>query len=63
MVPHWAQNAAGLINPQPRKIRELLPRYAADNLFDDSKFRDRFPDFAVTSHAEGLEWIRRETHD
>ncbi|WP_418907266.1 NAD-dependent epimerase/dehydratase family protein [Glutamicibacter endophyticus] len=63
VVPRWALNAAGLINPQAREIRELLPRYAADNLFDDSKFRARFPDFAVTSHAEGLERIHRETRD
>lgn len=36
------------------EVRELLPRYYGDNIFDTSKFSARFPDFAVTSYREGI---------
>lgn len=54
----WMLAAAGLVSPQVRELRELLPRYAHDNLFDDRKFRQRFPAFAVTGYRQGLEQIR-----
>jgi len=60
VVPKWALSAAGIVSPQAREIRELLPRYAHDNVFDDAKFRARFPEFEVTSYPEGLEVIRGE---
>ena len=41
-------------------MRELLPRYDVDNLFDSTKFKHRFPDFAVTSYRQGLETIWQE---
>lgn len=50
----------GVFSKPLRELRELLPRYAADNLFDSSKFKRRFPGFAVTSYHEGLEEIHRE---
>lgn len=37
---------------------ELLPRYEADNIFVCDKFKARFPDFRVTTFAEGLTAIR-----
>jgi hypothetical protein len=43
-----------------REIRELLPRYQQNNLFDSTKFKRRFPQFEVTSYREGLNLIRRE---
>ena len=43
-----------------REIRELLPRYEQDNLFDSTRFKRRFPEFKVTRYREGLELIRRE---
>ena len=52
--------AAGLFSKQVREIRELLPRYEQDNLFDSTKFKRRFPEFEVTTYREGLELIRRE---
>jgi nucleoside-diphosphate-sugar epimerase len=58
VVPRWALSAAGAFSPGAREIRELLPRYAQDNLFDSAKFRTRFADFAVTDHRSGLEIIR-----
>jgi len=41
-------------------ILELLPRYEHNNVFDDSKFRARFPDFKVTSYQQGIEEIKNE---
>jgi nucleoside-diphosphate-sugar epimerase len=60
VVPGWALRAAGLFSTQVRELAELLPRYRADNLFDSSKFRARFPDFPVTTYRRGLELIHRE---
>lgn len=53
--------AAGLFSRQVRELRELLPRYEHDNLFDSTKFKRRFPEFAVTSYREGLALARRES--
>lgn len=47
----------GLISKQVRELRELLPRYEHDNLFDSSKYKQRFPDFKVTTYHQGLTQI------
>lgn len=52
--------AAGLVSRQVRELRELLPRYVHDNLFDSSKYKQRFPDFKVTTYHQGLVQIRNE---
>lgn len=49
-----------MVSPPVKELRELLPRYRHDNLFDSSRFVARFPQFGVTALAEGLEAIRRE---
>lgn len=49
--------AVGLISKQVRELRELLPRYEHDNLFDSSKYKQRFPDFKVTTYRQGLTQI------
>ncbi|MFB7481141.1 NAD-dependent epimerase/dehydratase family protein [Streptomyces anulatus] len=36
------------------EVKELLPRYRGDNVFDTSKFTKRYPDFAVTSYRDGI---------
>ncbi len=59
IVGKWAFWAAGLFSPQVREIRELLPRYEQDNLFDSTKFKQRFLEFRVTTYREGLALIRR----
>lgn len=56
----WTLAVAGIFSSRVREIRELLPRYAQDNLFDSSKFKRRFPAFEVTTYHEGLEMIHRE---
>ncbi|WP_252090871.1 NAD-dependent epimerase/dehydratase family protein [Pseudomonas sp. MWU13-3659] len=53
----WTLTAAGLVSRQVRELRELLPRYGHDNLFDSSKFSERFPAFEVTSYRRGLEQV------
>lgn len=55
-----ALTTAGLVSRQVRELRELLPRYAHDNLFDSSKYKQRFPDFKVTSYRQGLTQIWNE---
>ena len=56
----WMLTAAGLASKQVRELRELLPRYEQDNLFDSSKFKQRFPEFRVTNYRQGLELVRDE---
>lgn len=60
VLKRWQLRAAGLFNPTVRDAAELLPRYEADNLFVSDKFKQRFPDFAVTTLAQGLATIRDE---
>lgn len=58
VIGKWAFAAAGLVSPQVREIRELLPRYGQDNLFDSGKFKRRFPGFEVMGYREGIASIR-----
>lgn len=60
VIGRWALAAAGLVSKQVRELRELLPRYEHDNLFDSTKFKRRFPTFEVTGYRQGLELIRAE---
>lgn len=60
VVPKLAFRVAGLFSEQVREIKELLPRYECDNLFDSRKFKQRFPEFRVTTYREGLEIIQAE---
>ncbi len=60
VIGKWTFAIAGLFSPPVREIRELLPRYQQDNLFDSSKFKRRFPEFAVTTYREGIERIRND---
>jgi len=61
VLSHLAMVVAGWVSKPVRELRELLPRYAHDNVFDSSKFKRRFPDFAVTSYAQGLKHIAQES--
>lgn len=61
VLRHWAMVVAGWVSKPVRELRELLPRYAHHNVFDSSKFKRRFPGFAVTSYAQGLKQIAQES--
>lgn len=56
----WQLRLAGLLSQQVRDAGELLPRYEVDNLFVSDKFKERFPEFRVTTLREGLTAIGNE---
>lgn len=60
VVPEFIFNIGAVFNARVKELKELLPRYKHNNLFDDSKFRKHFPDFKVTTYSEGIEQIRNE---
>jgi len=60
VLGRWQLELAALVSRPVRELRELLPRYAQDSLFDSSKFKRRFPAFDVTTYRQGLEQIRDE---
>jgi len=49
-----------IFNKSVKELLELLPRYEHDNIFDDSKFRKKFPDFQITSYKQGISIIKDE---
>ena len=53
----WMINLVALFNSNLKETKELLPRYAIDNIFDSTKFKQKFPTFKVTSYEEGLNAI------
>ncbi len=61
VIGQWTLAVASLFSPQVRAIRELLPRYGQDNLFDSTRFKQRFPQFNVTRYRDGIALIRQET--
>ncbi|OHU88101.1 MULTISPECIES: hypothetical protein [Pseudoalteromonas] len=50
----WQLKVFALANSQVKETLELLPRYQVDNIFVSDKFKQRFPEFAVTSFQAGL---------
>ncbi|MFT3695904.1 MAG: NAD-dependent epimerase/dehydratase family protein [Kofleriaceae bacterium] len=61
VVKRWQLSLAGLFAKTAREVKELLPRYASDNIFVSDKFKARFPDFKITSYREGLTAIRDQS--
>ncbi|MBE4948755.1 NAD-dependent epimerase/dehydratase family protein [Chryseobacterium culicis] len=62
VIPQLFFTIGSLFNKNAKELLELLPRYQYDNLFDDSKFRKRFPGFTVTTYRQGIEQIKKEQH-
>ncbi|CAI8796917.1 NAD-dependent epimerase/dehydratase family protein [Chryseobacterium sp. IT-36CA2] len=60
VIPKVAFTIGSLFNKNAKELQELLPRYQYNNLFDDSKFRKRFPEFPVTTYRQGIEQIKKE---
>ncbi len=56
-VPMWVFKLGSLFNQQVKELTELLPRYKYDNVFKSDKFKERFPDFKVTTYEEGIKNI------
>lgn len=60
VIPKPVFKLGSLFSGQLKELQELLPRYEHHNVFDDTKFRKRFPDFEVTTYRQGMEQIREE---
>jgi len=60
VVPKWMFKIGSFFNKSVKELLELLPRYEHDNIFDDSKFSNKFPDFHVTSYKQGISIIKDE---
>lgn len=60
VVPKVVFTAGRLFSKNVRELRELLPRYAVDNIFVTNKFTEAFPDFHVTTYSDGVAAIHRE---
>lgn len=60
VLKQWQINLAACFNAQVRETKELLPRYAVDNVFVSDKFKRCFPDFTPTTYRQGLEKILLE---
>lgn len=60
ILPKFAFKIGAPFNKKVEELKELLPRYEYDNIFDDSKFRTRFPEFHVTTYRRGIEQIKDE---
>ena len=57
VISKLAFKFGSLFNKKLKELQELLPRYEHHNIFDDTKFRHRFPDFKVTTYRQGIEQI------
>jgi len=60
VIPEFVFKIGAIFNKRLKELQELLPRYKYDNLFDDSKFKKRFPDFQVTTYERGIQQIKNE---
>lgn len=60
VLKRWQLALAGVFNRTARDAAELLPRYERNNLFISDKFKQRFPEFPVTTFLQGLTAIRDE---
>lgn len=56
-IKMWAFRLGAPFNKYLRELQELLPRYQVDNLFVSDKFKQRFPEFKITSFKEGITQI------
>lgn len=61
IVSSFQVKLGGIFKKSLREVQELLPRYAHDNIFSSVKFRQRFPDFDITTLKEGVMQIMQES--
>lgn len=60
IVKKWQFVLASFFSKTIRDAMEMLPRYGVDNIFVSDKFKQRFPEFQVTTFRQGLTAIRNE---
>ncbi len=61
VITRQEMETSAVSNKGAMELLELLTRYGHDNLFDSSKFKKRFPEFAVTPYIEGIEQIKTQS--
>ncbi|UXV35006.1 NAD-dependent epimerase/dehydratase family protein [Staphylococcus sp. IVB6181] len=57
ILPIGVFKFGSFFNNQVKELMELLPRYKYDNIFSSQKFKQRFPEFKVTTFKEGIEQV------
>ena len=57
IIPKAMIKLIGLFNPIMREIPEMMYQNDRDYFFNSEKFRKRFPDFRITSYAEGIKEV------
>ncbi|KAF1298596.1 NAD-dependent dehydratase [Enterococcus sp. JM4C] len=60
VVKMWQFRLGSLFNKRLKEMKELLPRYQVDNKFISDKFKNRFPEFKVTTFEEGITELMHE---
>jgi nucleoside-diphosphate-sugar epimerase len=58
VVNRWMLDLGAVFNKRLKELQELLPRYAYNNIFESGKFRQRFPEFEITTYGKGMEIIK-----
>ena len=60
ILKNWQFKIGSWSKPLLKEMLELLPRYTCDNIFVSDKFKEKFPDFKVTTFGEGIRQIKNE---
>lgn len=60
VIPRFIFKIGAIFSKRAKELQELLPRYAHNNIFDVSKFKNRFPEFKITTYKEGITQINAE---
>lgn len=63
IVKKWLFQLGATFNSEFRELEELLPRYQYDNIFESTKFQERFPDFEITTYRQGIQSILTAAHN
>jgi nucleoside-diphosphate-sugar epimerase len=60
VIPKFVFKVGAFFSKQLKEVQELLPRYEQNNIFVSTKFKQRFPEFIVTTYGQGIEQIMKE---
>jgi nucleoside-diphosphate-sugar epimerase len=60
VMKRWQFQLGSLFNKRLKELSELLPRYNEDNIFVSDKFKQRFPDFNITTYESGITQIKND---
>lgn len=57
IIKLWQFKLSSVFSQKNDELQELLPRYQVNNIFSSEKFKNRFPDFKITSFNDGISEI------